>query len=318
MRIMFNNFNPVNFGARIIDAHGHIGQFYGDDFDSKVDEFVKQKLDDDDVIEKMVISNVNCMGNSSDMPDEYEGNLVTLKKAESDNHYIPLAVCEVGVGSADEIKRLFKDNPDKFKGLKFHPDCASIMADAPEYLDYLKFAQEEKLPCVFHCAINWDNGRLVDEKYRYSNPEAIYEAAKKVPDAPVVMAHMGGGGEIVHQIALDALINSIENEDATLYADISWVDCDNPKRPNLIKAIKALQNTSKGDMTERLLWGSDAPIGENLHGKNGLSGLEYYRKGISDTKQAIRDNFEPDTAEDLINKIFYENANKLFCSDCEN
>lgn len=70
-----------------------------------------------------------------------------------------------------------------------------------------------------------------------------------------------------YKSAVDIMVESIENNSAKLYADISWVNADTTEKPDIIEAIKMLKNTSKGDKTDRLLFGTDAPIGR--FGANG-------------------------------------------------
>ena len=64
-------------------------------------------------------------------------------------------------------------------------------------------------------------------------------------------------------------------------------------------------NTSKGDKTDRLLFGTDAPIAEYSR-EDGL-----YARVVHDTKEAIRKNFG-EKSEELIEKIFYKNTDNLF------
>lgn len=300
--------NNINFKGRIIDSHAHIGNWCGESYGTNhLDRFIKQPLENGDVIDKMVVSSLSCLENGA---SEIEGNMEVLQMAKSNDKIIPLISCEPNNGSVQNIIKLFSENEESFCGLKFHPDGSKLMADDVKYHPYLKFAQKKNLPCLFHCGINWEGSEFVAEKFRYSDPKKIYEAAKTIPDTPVIMAHMGAGGERVHKMALDVLIESIEKGDAKLYADISWVDCATDEKPNIIDAIKRLKNTSKGDMTERLLFGSDIPIGEFNEGFENLSGTEYYKKTINDIKRAIKENF--DDGDEIIDKIFYKNAQSLF------
>lgn len=305
--------DTVNFKGKIIDSHAHIGSWVGKSYGvNSLDKFIKQPLENGDVIDKMVVSSLSCLEKGA---SEIEGNMEVLQMAKSNDKIIPLISCEPNNGSVHNIIRLFNENEGKFYGLKFHPDGSRLIADDVKYHPYLKFAQKKNLPCLFHCGINWDGGEFVAEKFRYSVPKRIYEAAKTIPNTPVIMAHMGAGGERVHKIALDTLIESVEKGDAKLYADISWVDCATDEKPNIINAIKILKNTSKGDMTERLLFGSDIPIGEFDEGFKNLSGTEYYKKTIEDIKRAIKENF--DDGDEIIDKIFYKNAESIFLKNKE-
>lgn len=289
----------------------HIGNWQGAKYQVEyLDTFSKQPLSNGDTIEKMIVSNLSCIEKNG-MKNELEGNLEMLDIAQINHKIAPLAVCQPRTGSIQNIRKLFNENPGKFVGLKFHPDGHEIMATDDLFTPYLKFAQQKKLPCLFHCGIPWENGELVEAAKRYSSPYAIYEAAKKIPDTPVILAHLGAGGEKVHPVAIDVLLDSIETGKANLYADISWVDIDNLNKPTIIKLIKKLQYTKKGDMTNKLLFGSDAPIGEFATGKDGLNGRQFYEKVVLDIKSAIKNNFG-DKAYEITDKIFYKNAKELF------
>jgi len=309
-----NRINGINFKGKIIDSHAHIGNWEGKRYEIEhLDVFCKQPLSNGDVVEKMLISNLSCIEEKG-MLDEIAGNMEILDSIKNDSKYIPLAVCQPKTGSVENIKKLFSENPDSFVGLKFHPDGHKIFASDKLFDPYLRFAQSKKLPCLFHCGINWENGELVDYTKRFSSPRQVYAAACKIPDTPVVMAHLGSGGQEVHRDAIDILIDSIKTGRAKLFADISWVDIDNPKKPTIIALIRRLKATSKGDKVDRILFGSDGPIGEFTTGKNGLSGIQLYEKIISDTKKAIKTNFG-DEADEIIDKIFYKNAENLFLGD---
>ena len=76
-----------------------------------------------------------------------------------------------------------------------------------------------------------------------------------------------------------------------------------------------MKNTSKGDKTDRLLFGTDAPIGRfGGNGENGLKPYEAYQKVVTDVKNAIKNAFSQKEADELIEKIFYKNADNLFFS----
>lgn len=304
-----NTINLTNFKGKIIDVHAHTGNWYGVEHTKEsLDTFIKNPLSNGDSVEKIIISNADCL---TCKKNELNGNLDILNISSKSPKILPLAVCQPKTGNVKNIKNLFEQYPNQFVGLKFHPDEHQIMASDKAFIPYLEFARDKNLPCLFHCGISWENGELVAENFRYSSPKEIYTAAQRIPNTPVIMAHLGAGGEIVHEQAIDVLIDSIEASKAKLYADISWVDIDNPEKPTILNVIEKLRNTSKGDMTERLLFGSDAPIAEFTNGKNGLSGIELYEKTITDTKRAIKNKFGKD-ADNIINKIFYKNAEKLF------
>ena len=148
-----------------------------------------------------------------------------------------------------------------------------------------------------------------------SRPEQIYELARRHKNVPVILGHMGGNEGINTKAAVDAIVESIENNSANLYADISWVNADTAEKPDIIEAIKRLKSTSKGDKTDRLLFGTDAPIDRfGGQGEFGIKPLEAYQKVIIDVKNSIRKAFPQKEANKLIEKIFYKNAQDLFFS----
>ena len=307
--MILNQINPISFTGKIIDAHTHIGKWNSQYYPvSALDTFSKQPLSNGDTIDRMIVSNLSCI-ESDGMLDEINGNIELLKASKQNSKLAPLVVCQPKTGNVDNIRKLFNENPDGFFGLKFHPETHEIFASDKRLEPYLKFAQEKKLPCLFHCGIAWENGKLVPESRRFSSPSEIYAAARKIPDTPVILGHLGSGGKEVHAPAMDVLMSSIKKADATLYTDISWVDINSADKPTIVELIKKLKNTEKGDMTNRILFGSDVPIGE-YSAKNGLSGKSLYEKVVVDIKNAIKKNF--DDANELIEKIFYKNAEELF------
>lgn len=317
-----NAFTSPSFKGKIIDAHTHIGKWGSDNFKlADVDKFIKNPLPNGDTVEKAIISALEPLAKGN-MSCEFEGNKALLNTIKDNEIYMPLASCNPKTGSVENIKKLFGEFKDKFAGLKFHPDAGEYFATDDIVKPYLEFAKENKLPCVFHTAISYkpQSPEFVDEAFRYSSPDKIYDMAKQYKDVPVVMAHMGSGGEKVHNIALSALKDSITNNDATLYADISRVDCNDPAKPNIIKAIKMLKEHEKGDMTSRLLFGSDVPVGEFKTGMQigdvKYTGEQFYQNSISDTKNAIKKAF-PEEGDSLIDKIFYKNAKNLFFKNAE-
>ena len=318
--------SQIHFCGKIIDAHAHIGKWQdGGNLRTftidQLDTFTKEpiKASGGDVVDKMLVSSLDCLS-SAGQTDEYSANKKLIDSIKGRPQYAAIASCDPKGGSVENIKRLFDENPNSFLGLKFHPSGGGYFASDKALDPYLKFAQERKLPCLFHCEIPWKRVEAEKgiEKYVLENepekmpssPQEIYKAAKKVPDTPVIMAHLGSGGRPAHEIAIKTLLDSIDKGEALLYADISWVDCDKglEHKPTIIDLIRKLKNHKKGDMTSRLLFGSDAPLGSFASAQNGAN---VYGQSVADIKSAIKKNFEKD-ADDLIDKIFYRNAHELF------
>lgn len=320
--------NGPSFKGNIIDAHMHLGHWVKDPKngnsvhfrEDSIDAFVRSPLDvtvngtkQQDNIEKVLLSNLDCLL-SKELKDEYTGNKELLAICERNPKYYMLAACKPSdeLGSFAKINKLMKEKPEKLVGLKFHPRSQNLAPDDFAYNAYFKLAERYKLPCLVHSDAQIDDKGLVVN--RVSSPEAIYKAAQNVPDVPVIMAHMGAGDEKSHNNAIDILLKSIDNNDAKLYVDISWVDWGNDglsgaDKPSLVKLINELQ---KRNATDRILFGTDAPLGcfgEDL--KGGLSAKQAYEKTVSDIKSLIKKNFTSQ-ADELIDKIFYKNADELF------
>ena len=130
------------------------------------------------------------------------------------------------------------------------------------------------------------------------------------------MAHMGAGGDLAHKKAIRVLEQSVKNNDAKLYVDISWVDFNNDlpsENPqNILDVIEKMRNAGK---LNRILFGTDAPLGcygepQTLN-TTGLTPKQAYELTISRLKTAIKNRFK-DEADLIIEKIFYENSSELF------
>ena len=327
MRI--NNMNSLNFKRKIkiIDAHTHDKPFNKLGLKADSDDILKflnkpmqsQNTKDTFVVTKMFPSSLDCcfMKQPDIKPyaDEIKGNEAILKTFEGTKVKEFLAVCQPKTGSVDNIRQLFKNNPDKFIGLKFHPEGLELEADSELYDSYLQFAKEKNIPCLFHSDRTnnhtYPDGTVV-AKSKYSTPEQIYNLAKRHPDVPVVMAHFGGPEKEDIEAAVDVIMKGAKNNDAKLYADLSWVDIDNytegkRKMQNIIDAIKKLKNSPFGDLTNRIMFGTDAPI-DRFNQKDAQNTYENY---IKDIYSAIKKSFGSE-ADNIADNIFYKNANNLF------
>ena len=307
-----NNNKKLNFKGKIIDAHVHCGQWNFDNFPCEdVVKFFSRKFNNGkDYVEKVIISNLDCIKtgkNNVPLKDEIGGNLLLLNAAAKNPKFAPFVVCQPGYGSAKNIEALLKQYPELIKGFKFHPACLDLAADDVKYFPYMELAQKYNKPCLFHSEVISDNGGNI-VRGGVSDPERIYRTAKSFQEVPVILGHMGLGSPKAHEIGVDTLVKSIENNDAKLYADLAWVDWDNPSKPHIVEAIDRLRNSSKGDMTERLLFGTDAPLG--VFGEKALKLEGSYDANIQNIKKVINENFG-DAAKRLIDKIFYRNSKEL-------
>lgn len=312
-----NNVTPYsyetpNFKGKIIDSHVHCGKWTNDLFSTNdVLEFFNRKFNNGkDIIDKVIISNLDCVINTKNKApynNELSGNLKLITKCLNNDKLIPFIVCQPGHGSAENIELLLNKYPELIKGLKFHPACLNLPANDVKYLPYMKLAEKYGKPCLFHCEVITDsNNNFL--RSGVSDPEFIYETARQFPKVPVILGHMGLGGSRAHEIGIKTLIHSIDHGDAKLYADLAWVDWNNPAKPHIVEVIDKLLHSSKGDKTERLLFGTDAPLG--VFGEKALKQIDAYEDNIKNIKQSIRDNFGEDSNK-LISRIFYRNSKKL-------
>lgn len=313
-----NTYNKPNFNGKIIDSHVHCGKWTNDLFSTNdVLDFFSKKLNrGKDTVDRVIISNLDCIingKNNSPYMDELSGNLKLLKKCLNNDKLLPFVVCQPGHGVAKNIEILLKEYPNLIKGLKFHPACLDLPANDVKYIPYMKLAEKYNKPCLFHSEIITDsNNNFV--RTGVSDPEYIYETARQFPNVPVILGHMGLGGPKAHEAGIETLINSINRGDAKLYADLAWVDWDNPAKPHIVEVVDKLLHSSKGDKTERLLFGTDAPLG--VFGEKALKQKNAYENNINNIKQAIRDNFGDD-ANKIISRIFYRNSKKLLGQNFE-
>ena len=115
---------------------------------------------------------------------------------------------------------------------------------------------------------------------------------------PIILGHLSTGPKNSHEEAIEIMIDSIENDKATLYVDTSWVDLD-----DIILLIEKLKNTKKGDFTHRIMWASDAPVGD--FNQNQYS----YEKNLKLFINKINEHFND---KELLELLLYKNAKNLY------
>lgn len=276
----------------IIDSHVHWGKSIWGDF---TPEYLLEILGNN--IDYAICSNLEGI-DSPEFKNELDCNLQMLKVAKQYPKLKPLAVCQPNISEDEKtIRKLLKENSE-FIGLKIHPECMKLPANNEKYDKYLRLAEEFKKPCLYH------SGHI---KSRFSSPKLIYEKAKQFPNVPIILGHLSTGPKQSHIEAIEILLDSIENNTATLYVDTSWIDFAfeklNDTYEDTIMLIEALKNTSKGDFTNRILWASDAPVGA-FNQKT-----EFYSQNLQIFKQKILEHFGD---EQLLENLLYKNAKNLY------
>lgn len=276
----------------IIDSHTHYGR--GSCWGDFPPEYLMGIIED---VDFAICSNLEGI-DGKNLKNELDCNLDMLKTAKKYPKLKPLAVCQPNITENESVIHSLLVKYPEFIGLKFHPECMRLPADSDKYDKYLQLAREFKKPCLYH------SGHI---KSRFSSPELIYKKACEFPDVPVILGHLSTGPRESHKAAIEILLDSIENDRATLYVDTSWIDfayeCLNETMEDTLMLIKALKIAKKGDFTHRILWATDVPVGEFNHSK------ESYSKNLEVFKQRVLEEFGDET---LLDNLLSDNARKLY------
>ncbi len=226
----------------VVDAHACLGAWNDqpDQFIS-ADELVDSMAGHDQVhVEKALVSNLSAYHTVDDetgsqpLASETQANFELQQMCEHHPMLCPLAVCQPGWGSAEELEELLKQH--KFYGLLFHPFFLNLPADSLVYHSYVRLAQKYQIPCVFHTGPG------------HAEPEVIYSLAQNYPDIPFVLYYMNLDGNDGN--AIDVVAEAVSQRKANLYLETSQAP-----ESHIIEAMQALGG-------ERLLFGSEAPLGE--------------------------------------------------------
>ncbi len=276
----------------IIDSHVHIGNSEWGNF---TPEYLINIIKEADYA---VCSNLNGIDSTAGICDEYECNTEMLEVAKRYPKLKPLAVCQPNAAVNNCVIRNLLENHPEFVGLKIHPEYMRLPADSDKYNKYLELAREFKKPCLYH------SGHI---KSRFSSPVLIYKKAQEFPEVPVILGHLSTGPKDCHKMAIEILLDAVENDRANLYVDVSWIDFAferlNESMEDTLLLIESLRKTRKGDQTYRILWGTDAPVGKFNHSR------ESYLKNLKIFKQRVLERFND---ESLLENLLSENARKLY------
>lgn len=276
----------------IIDSHVHYGNsFWGNFSPEDVLNIIGNEVD------LAICSNLEGI-DSGTFKDEEECNLDMLEVSRKYPKFKPLLVCQVDRSDTNRTAKILLEKYPEFIGLKIHPECMKLPANDEKYDKYLELAREFEKPCLYH------SGHI---KSRFSSPKLIYEKAQQFPDVPIILGHLSTGPKNSHIEAINILLDSIENERANLYVDVSWIDFAyeklNETMEDTLMLIEKLRNTKKGDYTDRILWASDAPVGEFNQQK------ELYSRNLEVFKTRVMERFED---ENLLEALLYKNVMRLY------
>lgn len=315
--------NNLSFKARINEAHAHSGAWPCDNanftsetlnnlFKDSFEVNINGKIQTDKV-DNVLLSNLACLDISNGKPpaDELKGNQELIDNCAKYSKLKPLVVCQPEWGSAKNIETILKTNPQNVYGFKLHPRATGAGLH-PNYESYLKLAEKYNMPCVFHSGAVGSG----------SDPNLIYKLAKMAPKIPVILYHMSlaPAGKVAdlsqeekynrdlfahedkyiwdvrekwNNDGIDVVSRALKAKDANLYLEVSWV-----KPETVVHAINQVGE-------DRVIFGTDAPLGEFANKSN-------YANHVSKIKSAIQNAFEPNRAEEIIDKVFYRNAQEIF------
>ena len=158
----------------ILDSHCHIQSIPGHPWDSPASRLVPL-LDEAGIHCALVMGygeasseNPELIHQMDTAMEQYPNRLLALARLEPKE-------------SAPETLRTLVDSDRGFVGLKLHPVGYRLPPDHPHVINLLKMAGQLGIPSLFHCG---------DEEY--SLPLQIARAARQVPEAKIILGHMGG------------------------------------------------------------------------------------------------------------------------------
>jgi predicted TIM-barrel fold metal-dependent hydrolase len=255
----------------LIDVHAHIGSFQGFEIGEEVLLDNMRRFN----IQFALVSNLDGANlNLTRNLDESRANQATFDFVQrSQNRVRGLLWARPNDGSAENLEKFLKSNDGTFVGIKFHPEFNQFTADDARVDPYLLLCEKYHLVAVFH------SGRANSN----SDPEKIYAIARRHPNVPFVLYHMGFFAS--HERAIHVAALSRQRHDALLYLETAQVE---PSA--VLDAIKELGS-------DAILFGTDATY----------YGREHYSK-YEKLLQELRKNL---SAEDYY-KVTAGNAIRLF------
>ncbi len=294
-------YNPsFTSSRRKFDVQGHIGSTY-DGLWKRDAHYTPQNIIDTvetNNVQKVLVSTLsglNPQGSNFFKSEQNAAEEVINLTSNGKVTLYPLLSCQPGISqNTDTVKKLIENN--KFYGLKFHPTMTdkSVKDNFQIYSDYMTLAEQKGLPCVFHS--------ITDGK---SDPHQIIKLAEEHPILPVVLYHVDlmSTPEQMSK-TIDEISSSVSSGKSNLFVDISWLTDFDGKGEQSKNTIRQLLEKLGMD---RILFGSDAPIGE-------MGDKEKYRQFTDFVENTVKDFYKgkPEDAEKALDKIFYDNAEEVF------
>lgn len=268
--------SSVGAGSDIIDVHAHIGNFRG--YDLSLENLLQNMKRYE--ISRALISNIDAAQLSGITPNksEIKANKETANAVRNNPELLRgLVWVRPNEGSPQVIEKFLTqklpDGDPVFVGMKFHPEMNHFKADDEIVNAYLNLCARYQIPAVFHCGRSPSN----------SSPERIYNIAKRHPDVPIILYHMGAFGS--HEAAIRVAEEALKNKDAKLYLETSQVDPD-----SVLKAIRTVGS-------DHVLFGTDAC---------------YYGKNHYSTYEKLIEVLKRELEEEDLEKVLSANARRLF------
>lgn len=148
-------------------------------------------------------------------------------------------------GSVHPLNPAFEAEMERLKGLglrgiKLHPEYQGCFADGPETIAVVKAAAARGLWVIFHAGADIGMPPPV-----HCTPERILRLRQAVPDARIILAHMGG------YLLWEDVLQAVAGMD--VYIDTSFCIPNHPdQHPLFAEIIRAVG-------PERVLFGTDSP-----------------------------------------------------------
>jgi predicted TIM-barrel fold metal-dependent hydrolase len=161
----------------IIDAHTHIEGLPGCPWQDPP-ELILRLMDEADIDRAVVMTYVDAPGDFGEYdPIQYVADAV----AKWPDRLIGFARMDPGQGEAARLLFVRAIEELGFSGLKLHPFGYRQPPDSEQTLTLVREAARLGVPTLFHCG---------DEEY--TTPHMIGRCAAAVPEATIIMGHMGG------------------------------------------------------------------------------------------------------------------------------
>lgn len=195
----------------------------------------------------------------------------------------------------DELARCAA-SPGLERGIKLHFGNSDVQLDNPAHLERLRevfrAANAHRMAIVLHMRASVSNQRPYGAAQARIFVEQLLPMA---PDVPVQVAHLAGAGPGYDDPAADSvmavLAEAVERHDArtrNLWFDVASLADDGISPQDAARLVRRIRQVGAG----RILYGSDAAAGANLHPREGWAAFR--RLPLTDAEFArIADNVAP-------------------------